>query len=332
MTSSEEISIEFVWSDFQNNLTESVQMLQVSEKFCDVTLVCEDGEHVSAHRAVLAAGSTVLRNLLKKTAEQPDDLVFLTSVTREEVETLLHWLYTGQVQLERDGLASFLGLAGHLAVQGVTHATQPTLVAREVEETNIPDKLLESFPVDPNQKQENVTGGKPCPYCNMLIKKGNLGRHINRKHINIFRLICSTCNATFDNRNSLKTHMDVCKGNLKLYPISCEECFDRFENYKKYKNHKRNSMCKKNLKFRKSCPICFKAFFKKHHLQTHLNAFHPANDSALVAVKEEAEKVTKKENILNKEVNYNNSTAKNVISDIIESMGVDKVIELINTI
>ena len=116
---SEKTSARFVWRDFQNNIKESVQELQVSEKFCDVTLVCEDGEHVSAHRAVLASGSTVLRNLFKKTAERPDDLVFLTGVSREEVETLLHWLYTGQVILERVGLASFLGLARSLAVKGV---------------------------------------------------------------------------------------------------------------------------------------------------------------------------------------------------------------------
>ena len=86
------------------------------------------------------------------------------------------------------------------------------------------------------------------------------------------------------------------------------------------------------MKCRKSCSICFQECFNRTHLKTHLDAFHPVNDSALVAAKEETQNVHKKEKFFSKEIKYVDSTAKDVISEMIDVMGVDKVIELINTI
>ena len=89
---------------------------------------------------------------------------------------------------------------------------------------------------------------------------------------------------------------------------------------------------KASLKSRNSCPICFQEFFHKWHLKTHLDAFHPVNNSALVAMKAQPHISPEKEDLPDHEVNHVDSSAKDVISEIIGAMGVDKVLELINTI
>ena len=84
------------------------------------------------------------------------------------------------------------------------------------------------------------------------------------------------------------------------------------------------------MKSKNSCPFCFQEFFHHAHLKTHLRAFHPVNDSALLAMKAQPHISPKKENLPNNEVKHVDSSAKDVISELIEVMGVDKVLELIN--
>ena len=41
------------WNDFQKNINTSVENLRGNSDFADVTLVCEDGQQVVAHKVIL---------------------------------------------------------------------------------------------------------------------------------------------------------------------------------------------------------------------------------------------------------------------------------------
>ena len=56
----------FQWNDFQTNLNTAFKNLREDNDFNDVTLACEDGLQVEAHKVVLAAASPVFQNLLRK--------------------------------------------------------------------------------------------------------------------------------------------------------------------------------------------------------------------------------------------------------------------------
>ena len=52
------------WNDFQENASTAFGTLRDDTEFADVTLVCEDGQQVQAHKVILASSSPFFLNLL----------------------------------------------------------------------------------------------------------------------------------------------------------------------------------------------------------------------------------------------------------------------------
>ena len=50
------------WNDFKENANSAFGKLRSDKEFTDVTLLCEDGQYVEAHKVILAASSPFLRN------------------------------------------------------------------------------------------------------------------------------------------------------------------------------------------------------------------------------------------------------------------------------
>ena len=53
------------WNDFQENVNAAFGNLREDNEFADVTLACEDGQQIEAHKVILAASSPFFQNLLK---------------------------------------------------------------------------------------------------------------------------------------------------------------------------------------------------------------------------------------------------------------------------
>ena len=53
MINSEKLCLQ--WNEFKQNISASFQDLREDKDFNDVTLVCEDGQQVEAHKVVLAS-------------------------------------------------------------------------------------------------------------------------------------------------------------------------------------------------------------------------------------------------------------------------------------
>ena len=52
------------WNDYQENTKSALGNLRQDKDFNDVTLVCEDGQQVEAHKVILAASSPFFQKLL----------------------------------------------------------------------------------------------------------------------------------------------------------------------------------------------------------------------------------------------------------------------------
>ena len=52
------------WNDFQENIKRAFGHLREENDFADVTLACEDGQQVEAHKVILAASSPFFQKLL----------------------------------------------------------------------------------------------------------------------------------------------------------------------------------------------------------------------------------------------------------------------------
>ena len=62
------------WNDFKENITALFGNLRHDEDFVDVTLVCEDGKQVEAHKVILASSSPVFQRILKINKHERDEI------------------------------------------------------------------------------------------------------------------------------------------------------------------------------------------------------------------------------------------------------------------
>ena len=80
--------------------------LFLDQDFSDVTLVCADNKKLQCHRAVLAASSSFLRELLRTTTQQNTYLYF-GRIREGELLSLLEYIYLGQCSVEKENLCYF---------------------------------------------------------------------------------------------------------------------------------------------------------------------------------------------------------------------------------
>ena len=63
--------INLKWHDIKENTKNTFESLMENRDFVDVSLVCEDGQLVEAHKVILAASSSFFQNLLRKNHNIP---------------------------------------------------------------------------------------------------------------------------------------------------------------------------------------------------------------------------------------------------------------------
>ena len=85
------------WNEFQVEALDSQREMWKNREFTDVTLATEDDQQISSHRLILSAHSTFFKRILMKNPQQ-NLVIFLKDICLSELELLLEFVYTGQVQ------------------------------------------------------------------------------------------------------------------------------------------------------------------------------------------------------------------------------------------
>ena len=117
MSSSEKFCLN--WNDFQKNISSSFQEMRDNLDLADVTLACEDRKQVQAHKFVLSASSPFFKEILLNN-KHPHPLIYLKGVKYEALESVLDFLYMGEVNIYQEYLNDFLALAEDLELKGLT--------------------------------------------------------------------------------------------------------------------------------------------------------------------------------------------------------------------
>ena len=86
MVASEKLCLQ--WNDFQKNITSSFRELREDREITDVTLACEDGEQIEAHKVVLVSSSPFFMELLKKN-KHPHPLVYMRGLMSEDLVAIV---------------------------------------------------------------------------------------------------------------------------------------------------------------------------------------------------------------------------------------------------
>ena len=107
------------WNDFKNNTIDALGRLTKDNDFSDVTLACEDGQQVEAHKVILAVSSPFFQSLLKKNIH-PHPLIYMRGMKSEDLKAIIDFLYCGETNVCQDNLDGFLAIAEELQLQGLT--------------------------------------------------------------------------------------------------------------------------------------------------------------------------------------------------------------------
>merc|ERR1712204_102017 len=116
MTTSEQFSLR--WNEFQNNISTMFGQLKDDADFADVTLVCEDGQQLEAHRVILSASSPFFQSILKKNNHQ-HPLIFMGGVKSKVLKSIIDYVYYGEAKVSKENLNMFMEIAEELKLKGL---------------------------------------------------------------------------------------------------------------------------------------------------------------------------------------------------------------------
>ena len=107
------------WNDFQKNIGSSFGLMREDTDFADVTLTCEDGQQLEAHKVILAASSPFFQNLLRRN-KHAHPLIYMRGMKWEDLVAIVDFLYHGEANIYQENLDAFLVIAEELNLKGLT--------------------------------------------------------------------------------------------------------------------------------------------------------------------------------------------------------------------
>ena len=231
------------WKDFSSCVQRSFQNLRKEEDFFDITLVGDDYKHVTAHKLVLSASSEYFKTIFSNNRKlfQTNALICLEGLNHCDLNNILDYIYHGEIQLYKDELKRFLGIAERLKLEGVTGVEQDLHVNFKTEivlEENIETpqnyspvsnsenqiltevvektKEVQSFSIQSLKEldekiRDSFTTIAPecyiCNYCDKSYKNSGHAREHVETHFKGLSFYCTLCDSIFRKRPAMRHHI-----------------------------------------------------------------------------------------------------------------------------
>ena len=140
MTASEKFCLK--GNDFKKNVSTSFASLRDDTNLSDVTLVCEDGQQLVAHKVILAASSPFFQNLFTRNKHE-HPLIYMRGIEFDDLLAIVDFLYYGEANIYQHNLDKFLNIAQELSLKGLNRDTDPNVSNLKVETS--PTKTHQPF-------------------------------------------------------------------------------------------------------------------------------------------------------------------------------------------
>ena len=118
------------WNDYKDNVESAFGSLREDKEFNDVTLACEDGHQMEAHKVILSSLSPFFQKILQKN-KHPHPLIYLKGFQSKDFMSILDFLYSGEANVYQEDLDSFLAIAEEIQLKGLTGQTPSALVEEQ---------------------------------------------------------------------------------------------------------------------------------------------------------------------------------------------------------
>jgi len=245
------------WNDFQDNINTAFGSLRNDNDFTDVTLACEDGQQVEAHKVILAASSPFFQNLLKIN-KHPHPLVYMKGVKSEDLVAIIDFLYYGEANVYQENIDAFLAIAEELKLKGLSgpkngeqiedvvpsHTERKTKIPKKNVKTDVTAHALESsFENHENTERSVVPTNQEVSHVSItnvqdLDEQVNsmISRSQNKVNGQQSRLAftCTVCGKEGQN-GSIKDHIEA--NHLEGVSIPCTSCEKTFRSRNALRQH-----------------------------------------------------------------------------------------------
>ena len=234
------------WNDFHGNISKSFQKLRNEEDFFDVTLVGDDGKHVTAHKLVLSSSSEYFKTLFTNSKKyfQSHAFICLEGLQQHDLNNILDYIYQGEVQIHQQDLDRFLEIAQRLKLEGLIGGKQQDDEEIEYREEKI---------IDPTEDvSENISKGERKIVRDVRTKVNpimsieasdiqsieeldqKVEESYSKNAMGIF--VCHHCSQSFRKRCNIKEHVEIHFDGLSF---PCSICETVLRSRKTFRNHQR---------------------------------------------------------------------------------------------
>ena len=121
MVNSEKLCLQ--WNEFPKIVRSAFEELRDDHDLTDVTLVCNDGKQVEAHKVVFASTSPFFMELFKRN-KHPHPLIYMKGVNSDDLVAMVEFLYSGEANVDQRNLDDFLALADDLRLKGLNGTSE----------------------------------------------------------------------------------------------------------------------------------------------------------------------------------------------------------------
>ena len=83
-----------------------------------MTLACDDGQQIEAHKVILASSSQLFKDLLKGN-KHPHPIMYMRGTKLEDLVSIIDFLFHGETQVCQENLYSFLTITEDLKLEGL---------------------------------------------------------------------------------------------------------------------------------------------------------------------------------------------------------------------
>ena len=205
-----------------------------------MTLACEDGQQLEAHRLILIASSPFFENILKRN-KHAHPLIYLKGFQSQDLVAIIDFLYFGEANVSQENLNSFLAIATELKLKGLaspkpteeikTETTRNNSFNNElapnvgpIENVSTALTTLDEFSGELQTLDERVksmmkksqsmvpagtlkrTKASICRVCGKEGHPKTIQDHIEAKHLEGISIPCALCGKTCPSRNALISH------------------------------------------------------------------------------------------------------------------------------
>ena len=145
-------------------LLQNIKFLRNNNNFLDVTLMCEDGVVISAHKLILASHSEKFKQIFSQMSSSSSPFmtpcIYLTGVSGTVLSNLVDYLYTGEAKVTQSSLADFLKVGQKFKVNSLVEECPSPSASKLVRTPEKPQSSVHPTSIQPSLKSPVIISVK----------------------------------------------------------------------------------------------------------------------------------------------------------------------------